>query len=175
MIPDQALVSQNASAVFMVLTHVRTLARVTPAATPVPLPSRPLQSSAVPTLIQQCHGCLDTSPSEFLGGQLTQLSQESQNGITEVGKALQGHRVPPVADEPAQSPQCHIQPFLGHLQGWALQPSLGSPFTHPVIPGSQLDRESWEGAYSRFADKLLHQGLRPTHKASVTTLGSHSH
>ncbi|RLV63440.1 hypothetical protein DV515_00018268, partial [Chloebia gouldiae] len=28
---------------------------------------------------------------------------------------------------PAQSPECHLQEFLGHLQGWALQTSLGSP------------------------------------------------
>lgn len=33
-------------------------------------------SSAIPTLLQQHHGCLDTAPSKFLGGQLTQLSQE---------------------------------------------------------------------------------------------------
>lgn len=52
MIPDQALVSQNASAVFTVLTHVRTLARVTPAATPVPLPSSP---GAAPSPPPQCN------------------------------------------------------------------------------------------------------------------------
>lgn len=52
MIPDQALVSQNASAGFTVLTHVRTLARVTPAATPVPLPSSP---GAAPSPSPQCN------------------------------------------------------------------------------------------------------------------------
>ena len=28
---------------------------------------------------------------------------------------------------PAQSTECHLQPFLGHLQAWGLQTSLGSP------------------------------------------------
>uniref|UniRef100_A0A8D2MMD4 Dedicator of cytokinesis 5 n=1 Tax=Zonotrichia albicollis TaxID=44394 RepID=A0A8D2MMD4_ZONAL len=33
---------------------------------------------------------------------------------------------PVLTQSPAQSSECHLQPFLGPLQGWALQPSLGS-------------------------------------------------
>lgn len=49
----------------------------------------------------------------------------------------QNHRVQPVADPQfvTQSTECHVQGFLGDLQGWGLQNSLGSPI-HLTAPSA---------------------------------------
>ncbi|NXP57000.1 CAC1B protein, partial [Chloropsis cyanopogon] len=47
---------------------------------------------------------------------------------TKAGKILQVQAVPNPTLSFQHSTQCHLQAFLGHLQGWGLQTSLGSPF-----------------------------------------------
>uniref|UniRef100_A0A8C9NGK2 RAB11 family interacting protein 3 n=1 Tax=Serinus canaria TaxID=9135 RepID=A0A8C9NGK2_SERCA len=41
-----------------------------------------------------------------------------------------------------RAPECHFQPFLGHLQGWGLQTSLGSPWQcQPSLSGKKERRK----------------------------------